>query len=184
VGIGNTTIASAIVAAVTGEEPCKCCGKGSGLDGVGLNEKISMVAKALKVNAELISSGPKGILRAVGGLEIAGMVGAYLRAAELGIPVIVDGFISGSAALLALRIETSKVHRCLFWSHKSDERGASVLLAARGEDDGHGQLYPHPPLSMGLRLGEGTGALLALPILRSAAAVMREMNSFEDLVRN
>ena len=182
VGIGNTTVAAAIVAAITGEDPIRCCGRGSGLDASGLHEKVAVVSKALEVNSALISTGPQGILQAVGGLEIAGMVGAYLQASDLGIPAIVDGFISGAAALLALRIDPS-VARCLFWSHRSDENGATVLLAARGESEQDpGILYPLPPLSMGLRLGEGTGAVLALPILRSAAAIITGMDTFQKIM--
>lgn len=149
------------------------CGRGSGLDSKGLAYKCAAISKALQANSELVASGPSGMLQAVGGLEIAAMVGAYLQASALSLPVMVDGFISGAAALVALQLDPT-LDRCLFWSHVSEEKGAMTLLkaAAGGQQ---------PPLSMGLRLGEGTGAILALPLLRCAAAIMRDMTTWESL---
>lgn len=183
-GIGNTTAAASLVSAITGHEPSAVCGRGSGLDDTALAFKAAMVGKALEVNAELVASGPAGILQGLGGLEIAAMVGAYLQASVLGIPVMVDGFISGAAALVALRIDPS-LERCLFWSHRSDEKGAAIILNAisgRDEQGGWGACGDLlPPLSMGLRLREGTGAILALPVLQCAAAIMREMITWDSL---
>lgn len=187
-GIGNTTAAAALVAALTGTPPTDVCGRGTGINSDGLQQKIETVTAALAVNAELIASGPAGALRAVAGLEIAAMVGAYLQAAKVGIPVIVDGFISGAAALVAVQLEGERVRRCLFWSHRSEERGVGALLDAAlshsSDENGEGgapALGERPPLDMGLRLGEGTGAVLALPLLRSAAAVLANMATLKDL---
>jgi nicotinate-nucleotide--dimethylbenzimidazole phosphoribosyltransferase len=124
------------------------------------------------------------------------MVGAYLAAASKNIAVIVDGFISGSAALVACTIDP-EVERCLFWSHKSAEQGATLLMQTVREtvvmtsNDGSGSSSNYndnslkgviPILDMGLKLGEGTGAVLALPILRSAAAVMTNMAALKDIL--
>lgn len=127
---------------------------------------------ALSLNQELIQSGPLGALQAVGGLELAAMVGAYLAAAERQVPVIVDGFVSGAAALTAVRHQPD-VSQCLFISHQSAEAGTQRLLAELGQ---------LPVLDMGLRLGEGTGAVLSVPLLRSAAAMVSDMASLEDVL--
>lgn len=107
------------------------------------------------------------------------MVGAFVAAGDRGVPAVVDGFVSGAAALLALRTaapsdpgQAPRLRRCLFWAHRSGERGAGALLAAAGAT---------AALDLGLRLGEGTGALLALPLLRASAAVMAEMAALKDL---
>jgi nicotinate-nucleotide--dimethylbenzimidazole phosphoribosyltransferase len=164
-GIGNTTAAAALVAALTGAAPEAVCGRGTGLDAAGIERKRAAVAAALAANAAAIAEGAAAALAAVGGLELAAMAGAFLRAAELGIPTLVDGFVSGAAALAALRIEP-RCAAALFWSHRGAERGAALLLEAAGAE---------AALAMGLCLGEGTGAVLALPLLRSAAAAMRDI---------
>lgn len=190
-GIGNTTSAAALVCAVTGHPPELICGRGTGIDDAGLALKISTVNAALEKNKELINTGqPLEILRAVGGLEIAAMTGAFICAHHHKIAVIVDGFISGTAALLACKMN-SKVGDCLFWSHKSAEQGAELLLDAvrntilATRNDGTGNLVTTevtPLLDLGLKLGEGTGAVIALPILRSAAAIMSNMAALDDIV--
>ncbi|KAG7668743.1 putative Nicotinate-nucleotide--dimethylbenzimidazole phosphoribosyltransferase [Nannochloris sp. 'desiccata'] len=189
-GIGNTTSASAIVCAITGHSPELVCGRGSGVDDAGLALKISTVKAALETNRELISTGdPFKILQALGGLEIAAMTGAYIQASKSNIAAIVDGFISGAAALVACKMDP-KVARCLFWSHKSAEQGAVLLMEAvratvtstgssGTEKDLNGVI---PILDLGLKLGEGTGAVLALPILRSAAAIMSNMAALKDIL--
>jgi nicotinate-nucleotide--dimethylbenzimidazole phosphoribosyltransferase len=138
----------------------------------GVCSKAAAVQQALEANAALLAqpggNDPSAVLRAVGGLEVAAMVGAYLEAAVGGLPVIVDGFVSGAAALLALTMDRS-IERVLFWSHHSDEKGTAILLEAVSALTG---VKAQPALSMGLRLGEGTGAVLALPLLRSACAIM------------
>ena len=211
-GIGNTTSAAALTAALTGEAPSSVCGRGTGIYPTGLEHKLLDIQSALAINAELIGTAA-GALQAVGGLEIAAMVGAYLQASDLGLPVIVDGFISGTAALVALHMD-HKLDRCLFWSHRSHEKGTRILLQAASQvivDGAETVILPdasitsspssssfpcpssktavaiggemvHPPLDMRLRLGEGTGAVLALPLLRCAAAIMREMVSLKDLL--
>lgn len=168
-GIGNTTAASALVAALTGASPVEVCGRGTGLDDEGVRHKAAVVQRALEANAALVQSGdPSKILQGVGGLELAAMVGGYLEAAAVRLPVIVDGFVSGAAALAALQIEPG-IAGSLFWSHHSDEKGMRVLLEAVSAITG---VRTQPALAMGLRLGEGTGAVLALPLLRSACAIM------------
>lgn len=134
--------------------------------------KQQVVTTALEVNKQLIQSGPLGALQAVGGLELAAMVGAFTAAADRQMPVIVDGFISGTAALAAVR-HRPDVSGCLFMSHVSAEGGAQLLLKELGQ---------LPALDMGLRLGEGTGAVLSLPLLRSAAAVVSDMGSLDDVL--
>lgn len=129
---------------------------------------------------------------------MAAMVGAFLEGGEHRMPLLVDGFVSGAAALVALHMDSS-LGECLFWTHKSDERGATILLEAakakteekvvvkeenedlaEEEKEGERQAFIPPPLQMNLRLGEGTGALLAVPLLRSACGIMREMASMEE----
>lgn len=144
------------------------------MDDAGLQAKQQAVAAALAANSSLIAEGPLGALQAVSGLELAAMTGAYLAAAERGLPVLADGFISGVAALAALRHAPQAVARCLFVSHQSAEAGAQLLLKELG--------CGSPVLQLGLRLGEGTGAVLALPLLRSAAAIMSGMAALEDVL--
>ncbi|KAG2427026.1 hypothetical protein HYH02_014672 [Chlamydomonas schloesseri] len=202
VGIGNTTAAAALLAALTGAAPEEVCGRGTGVDDAGLDAKRRAVADALAVNAELIKGGggsggggALAALRAVGGLELAAMAGAALEAAALGVPVVADGFISGAACLAALAHDPQRVGRVLLLSHRSAERGAALLVSAL---TGATPLAPHllqqnpqqqqvtwpapAVLDMGLRLGEGTGAVLVLPLLRSAAAVLRDMASLEAVL--
>ena len=131
------------------------------------------MAAALAANAGAVAGGhPLGALAAVGGLELAAMAGAYLEAGRVGMPVLVDGFISGAAAAAAVRADPGAA-RVQFWSHVSAERGAAAAAAAAGGA---------PALSMGLRLGEGSGAVLAVPLLRSAAALMCDMASLEEVL--
>lgn len=131
------------------------------------------MAAALAANAAGLASGdPLAALAAVGGLELAAMAGAYLEAGRLGMPVLVDGFISGVAAATAVQADPAAA-RVQFWSHASAERGAAAAAAAAGGA---------PALSMGLRLGEGSGAVLAVPLLRSAAALMSNMASLEAVL--
>ena len=172
-GIGNTTAAAALLSALTGAPPEQTVGRGTGVDDAGLAAKRAAVADALAANADLIAAGGAlGALRAVGGLELAAMAGAYLEAARRRLPAIVDGFISGAAALAAARHDPS-ARAALFGSHRSAEAGAVLLLRELGLS---------APLDMGLRLGEGTGAVLALPLLRAAAAVVRDMTSLQEVL--
>lgn len=181
-GLGNTTSAAALLAALaspsSSASPADVTGSGTGVQGDALAAKAEFVASALRTNAALIrSEGARGALRAVGGYEIAAMAGAMLEARRLGgMAVLVDGFIAGAAALAAVRIEPSCA-RALFLSHRSAERGAALLVAELVSAG-----CAPPALDMGMRLGEGTGALVALGVLRSACAVL-EMATLDEAVR-
>ncbi len=168
-GIGNTTAASAMVAALTGAEIEEVTGAGTGVDQDGWRRKVRAIARALEVNRP-DRDDPLDVLAKVGGLEIAGLVGVILTAAAHRIPVIVDGFISGAAALAAARIKPETCHY-LIASHRSAEPGHSRVLDALG-------LTPY--LDLGLRLGEGTGAALCIGLARSAVALLTEMATFES----
>ncbi|KAF5840144.1 phosphoribosyltransferase-domain-containing protein [Dunaliella salina] len=183
-GIGNTTAAAALLAALTGASPIDACGRGTGLDDAGLRVKQEAVAAALQANAALVQSGcALQALQAVGGLELAAMTGACLEAEKLNTPVVVDGFISGAAALVAVR-HNPCVRRVLFLSHKSAEQGAAILNSAlQGCSAEYESNHPSPPvLDLGMRLGEGTGALLMVPLLKAACSIMN-MASLADALR-
>lgn len=148
-----------------------------GVDDEGLKVKQAVVQEALEVNRDLIQQGPLGALQAVGGLELAAMTGAFLEAAHRGMPALVDGYISGAAALAAHRHSPDGVPRCLFLSHQSaeaDHCGGQHLLQELG--------CGSAALQLGFRLGEGTGAVVAVPLLRSAAAIMRDMAALETVL--
>lgn len=146
-----------------------------GLDDEGVRRKVGVVAAALAANAAALASRESlAALAAVGGLELAAMTGAFLEAGRRGMPTLVDGFISGVAAAAAARADP-RAAAVQFWSHASAEHGAAAAVAAAGAG-------ARPALSMGLRLGEGTGAVLAVPLLRSAAALMSHMASLEDVI--
>jgi nicotinate-nucleotide--dimethylbenzimidazole phosphoribosyltransferase len=168
-GIGNTTAASALCAALLPAEPAAVCGRGTGIDDDGLARKVETVRRALAVN-ELAQPDPIGTLAALGGFEIARLVGVLLGCHDARVPVVLDGFITGAAALVAARIEPAAVE-AMIAGHRSPEPGHALVLAALGLE---------PLLDLHLRLGEGTGAALALPIVRSALALLNEMASFED----
>ncbi len=164
-GIGNTTTAAALGCALLGCEATVLAGPGTGLDPAGVGHKAEVITCALQRHAV---SGPLPALQRLGGFEIAALVGAYLRCAQLGIPVLVDGFITTVAALTALRLQPA-VATWLFYSHRSAEPGHQRLLTA---------LQAQPLLDLGLRLGEGSGAAVALPLLRAAVALHADMATF------
>ena len=168
-GIGNTTSSSAIVAALTGRPAADVTGRGTGLDDAGVRHKAAVIDAALARHAP-DAGRPLDVLAAVGGLEIAALVGAILTAAGQGIPVVLDGFITAAAALVAARLSPNLPGR-LVASHRSAEPGHRVVLETLGLE---------PILDLGLRLGEGTGAALAMPLIGSAARVLGEMATFED----
>jgi len=168
-GIGNTTAASALLSALTGASPHDTVGRGTGIDDRVLDNKRSVVAAALRLHAGALGD-PRQTLAAVGGLEIAALAGAAIEAARQRRPVIVDGFISTVAALAATRIDPA-VRPALFFSHRSVEPGHRLALAA---------LQGSPLLDLEMRLGEGTGSALAFPILKAAAAILREMATFSQ----
>lgn len=168
-GIANTTAASALTAVLLGVDPELVCGPGTGLDDAGVERKRDAVRRALAVN-RVGADDPLAALAAVGGLEIAALGGLALGAAANRIPVVMDGFITAAAALAAVRIDA----RCadmLIASHVSPEPGHRLLLRELGQE---------PLLDLGMRLGEGSGAALALPIVAAAIALLSDMASFED----
>jgi nicotinate-nucleotide--dimethylbenzimidazole phosphoribosyltransferase len=170
-GIGNTTSAAAIAAALLGKGAETITGSGTGLDAAGRERKAGVIAAAL-VRHDLISSGasPEQILCAVGGFEIAAICGAIIAAAQRRIPILVDGFIVSVAALTASRLNPS-CRPYLVFSHRSAEQGHRLVLDA---------LDARPLLDLDLRLGEGSGAAIALPILRLACALHNGMATFAE----
>lgn len=167
-GIGNTTSASATAAALLNEPASALVGPGTGVTGEALQAKIRVVDEALERTKE--EADPQALLRELGGFEIAAMTGVCLRARSLRCAVIVDGFISSVAALCAVRID-SGVANHLFWGHRSSEPGHDRILSA---------LDAQPILDLGMRLGEGSGAMLALPILHAACVMMADMATFDS----
>jgi nicotinate-nucleotide--dimethylbenzimidazole phosphoribosyltransferase len=168
-GIGNTTAASAITAAITGAAAEAVTGHGTGVDGEGWRRKVDAVRRALAVNRPDPRDGID-VLAAVGGFEIGGLVGVILGGAARRVPVALDGFIAGAAALIAASIAPASVH-AMFASHRSAEPGHARALAHLG-------LVPY--LDLGLRLGEGTGAALFVHLARAAARVYTEMATFKS----
>ena len=168
-GIGNTTAAAALASAFLGVDPRAVCGRGTGLDDAGLARKVDAVERALAVNRP-DPDDPVALLAAVGGLEIAFLVGVALGAAAAHRVVLLDGFITAVSALAASRVAPSAVETMVA-AHVSPEPGHPLVLAELGLE---------PLLDLGLRLGEGTGALLAVPLMRAAVAVLSEMATFAE----
>ncbi len=167
-GIGNTSSAALLLARLTGEPIAACTGRGTGLDDAGLRRKRAVLAEVLQRHAA--AAGPLDALAAFGGFEIAMMAGAALQAAAERRVIVVDGFISGAALLLASRLSPAVLDFCVF-AHRSDEAGHALLLR---------HLQAQPLLDLGMRLGEGSGAAVAWPLIASAACLMREMASFDS----
>jgi nicotinate-nucleotide--dimethylbenzimidazole phosphoribosyltransferase len=168
-GIGNTTAASALVAALTGRPAAEVTGRGTGLDEAGVRRKAALIDEALRRHRLRVEE-PETILAGVGGLEIAALVGAILETASRRVPLLLDGFITGAAALVATRLVLALPAR-LIAAHRSAEPGHAVALGELGLD---------PLLALDLRLGEGSGAALAIPIVRAAARILGEMATFEE----
>jgi nicotinate-nucleotide--dimethylbenzimidazole phosphoribosyltransferase len=168
-GIGNTTAASAITSVLTGRPVAQVTGRGTGLDEPGLRRKIEVIERALEVN-QPDPSHPLDVLQKVGGLEIAGLTGLIVGAASRRIPVVIDGFISGAAAAIACALQP-KVRQFLFAGHRSSEPGHAALLELIGET---------PLLDLQMRLGEGTGAALAMILIDAAAKLFDEMATFSS----
>lgn len=166
-GIGNTSVASLLLARLCGVSLDDCTGAGTGLDAAGVARKRAVLAQALAVNADAVE--PLDALAALGGFEVAALTGAVLQAALERRVIVVDGFITSAAVLVAARLQPHILQRCVF-THGSAEPGHALMLA---------QLGAQPLLNLGLRLGEGSGAALAWPLLESACAILREMASFE-----
>lgn len=168
-GIANTTSATAIACALLQQSPQLLAGPGTGLDSHGVAHKAEVIGRALALH-KLDHGDALEILRCVGGFEIAALTGAYLTAAQHGIPVLADGFITTVAALIAVRLNP-EVRNWLLFSHTSAEPGHSRVLAA---------LNAEPLLQLGMRLGEGSGAAVALPLLRLACALHNGMATFAE----
>ncbi len=167
-GIGNTSAASLLMSRLTGLDIVDCTGAGTGLDADAVQRKIGILRQVLARHAD--ATEPLAALAAFGGFEIATMVGAVLHAAAERRVIVVDGFIASAAVLVASALQPAVLQRCVF-AHRSGERGHALMLA---------HLKAEPLLDLGLRLGEGSGAALAWPLLMSACAILREMASFES----
>jgi nicotinate-nucleotide--dimethylbenzimidazole phosphoribosyltransferase len=168
-GIGNTTPASAIVAAITGLPVADVTGRGTGIDGAGWQRKVDAIEQGLGINRP-DPGNPLDVLAKVGGFEIAGLVGVTLAAAARRVPVVVDGFIATAAALIAGEIcPTARGY--MIAAHRSVEIGHQAALQ---------HLELEPLLALDLRLGEGTGAALALPLLDAALAILSGMATFAE----
>ena len=168
-GIGNTTSASALAARLLGVEPALVCGRGTGLDDEGVSRKIATVERALAVNTAGAGD-PLAVLAELGGFEIAVLAGVALGCAARNAVVVLDGFITGAAALVAVALAPDAAG-AMIASHRSPEPGHRLILDRLGLE---------PVLDLGLRLGEGSGAALALPLLRASIAVLNEMATFGD----
>ena len=166
-GIGNSTSAAAIVAACTGASAEQVTGRGTGVDGAALARKREVVARAA---APLYGASWERIACAAGGYEIVGLAGAILRACARRIPIVLDGFIVAAAALLAARIAPASPCYCIA-AHRSQEPGHRIALAALGLE---------PLMDLDLRLGEGSGAALALPLVEAASRMLSEMQTFAE----
>ncbi|PWU04439.1 MAG: nicotinate-nucleotide--dimethylbenzimidazole phosphoribosyltransferase [Bacteroidetes bacterium] len=178
-GIGNTSSAALIMSAITGTPVRDCVGRGTGVDDDQLKTKISTLEKVFEKHWGEINEGPANsnlsvfshnILRCFGGFEIAMMVGAFLKAAELRMVVVVDGFIATAALLCAKLIEPDLLRACIF-AHTSGEQGHQKMLEFLGAK---------PLLQFRMRLGEGTGAALAIPLIQSSVNFLNEMASFDS----
>ena len=168
-GIGNTTPSSAIVAVLTGLPVANVTGRGTGVDDAVLAHKVKVIEQAIALN----QPNPKDaldVLCKVGGLEIAGLAGVMIAAAARRIPVIVDGFISTAAAMIAVGLAPD-VRNYLFSAHRSVEIGHQAMLEHLGLT---------PLLDLNLRLGEGTGAALAFHLIEAASRILREMATFAE----
>lgn len=169
-GIGNTTTSSAVVSVLLGVPPKEVTGHGAGLSSDGVAHKISVIEKAIALHRP-DPADPVDVLCKVGGFDLAGMAGFYLGAAAAGVPVLVDGFISATAALIARGLCPTITEYCIA-SHVSNEPAGAMVLHALGLT---------PFLTAQMCLGEGTGAVAAVPILDMAVAVYTQMSTFSDI---
>ncbi|MBO0612526.1 nicotinate-nucleotide--dimethylbenzimidazole phosphoribosyltransferase [Thiothrix fructosivorans] len=168
-GIANTTAATAIYCALLDVAILEATGPGTGLDRDGMVHKVNVIRRILNQHRSHFDD-PLEVLRRVGGFEIAALTGAYIRAAQLGLPVLVDGFISTAAALIAIHVQAA-VADWLFLSHTSAEPGHFFAIA---------ELKQRPLLDLNLRLGEGSGAAIAVPLLRLACTLHNQMATFAE----
>ena len=170
VGIANTTTSSAILYAFTGESLDLLVGRGAGLSDEGLTKKKEVIKKGVELNKPDVND-PVDVLAKVGGFDIAGLVGVYLASAARKIPVVIDGFISGVAAVIAYKISPLSAEY-MIPSHITDEPGGKIISEILGKES---------MLNMHMRLGEGTGCALAFHIIEAAARMMNEMGTFGDI---
>jgi len=168
-GIANTTASAALVCAFTGADPAAATGRGTGVDAATYARKVDVVAAAIALHKP-DRGDPLGVLAAVGGFEHVALTGFILGGAAAGVPVILDGLIAGAAALAACALAPDARAACVA-GHRSVEPGHSITLDHLGLQ---------PLIDLGLRLGEGTGALLALPVVRSAVRAVREVATFDS----
>jgi nicotinate-nucleotide--dimethylbenzimidazole phosphoribosyltransferase len=168
-GIGNTTPSSAIVAVITGLPVAKVTGRGTGLDDAGLAHKVRIIEEAIALNRP-DPNDAMDVLCKVGGLEIAGLAGVMIAAAARRIPIVVDGFVSTAAAMIAVGLEPN-VRNYMFGAHQSVEIGHQAM---------HKYLGLTPLMNLSLRLGEGTGSVLAFHLIEAASRVLREMATFNE----
>jgi nicotinate-nucleotide--dimethylbenzimidazole phosphoribosyltransferase len=168
-GIANSTSAAALLAAFTGLRPARLAGRGAGVDDAGMRRKVAAIERALKLHRAALKD-PLATLAALGGFEIAAMAGACLGGAALNAPAVVDGFIATAAAVAAERL-CPGLFAHLFFGHRSSEGGHVIALE---------QLGVRPIMDLGMRLGEGTGAALAMSVIEAALALFHEMATFES----
>jgi nicotinate-nucleotide--dimethylbenzimidazole phosphoribosyltransferase len=168
-GIANSTSAAALLAAFTGLRPARLAGRGAGVDDAGMRRKVAAIERALKLHRAALKDA-LATLAALGGFEIAAMAGACLSGAALNTPVVVDGFIATAAAVAAERF-CPGLFAHLFFGHRSSEGGHALALE---------QLGMRPIMDLGMRLGEGTGAALAMSLIEAALALFHEMATFES----
>ena len=168
-GIGNTTASAALIAALTGRPPAEVTGRGTGIDDTTFRRKVLIVEAA--VDRAVPTSAPIELLASLGGLEIAGLAGFILGGAAARVPVVVDGVVALAGLLVAAALAPACVDYCLA-GHRSTEPGATAALEHLGLT---------PLLDLGMRLGEGTGALLAVPLVQAAAKILREMATLDSV---
>lgn len=167
-GIGNTSSAALLLSRLSGADIADCAGAGTGLAGAALQHKIAVLREVLQCHGD--RQAPIDLLAALGGFEIATLVGVVLQAAAERRVIVVDGFITGAAVMVAAALRPYVLQRCVF-AHRSHEHGHARMLKHLGAE---------PLLNLGLRLGEGSGAALAWPLLVSACALLSDMASFES----
>lgn len=168
-GIANTTSASAIAVMLTGLSVEELTGAGTGLDDDKIKHKITVIRKALALHHHFLDQ-PLSVLQYLGGFEIAALVGAYIFSAQQGLPILVDGFISTVAALVAVEVNPD-IKPWLFYAHCSEEKGHQIVLD---------YLQVKPLLHLNMRLGEGSGAVTAVPLLQMACKLHNEMATFQQ----
>lgn len=168
-GIGNTSSATAVICSLLNLSPASITGPGTGIDALGVSHKVKVIEQGLELHKQTMQT-PLEVLKCVGGFEIAALVGAYITCAQKGLPVLIDGFITTSAALLASQL-LPDVKNWFIFSHTSAEPGHQAVLTA---------LDAQPLIDFSMRLGEGSGAAVTVPLLQLACKLHNEMASFSE----